>query len=228
MTWCWNFKCIWTNGGVKGQMEASHEFTCLLCGNDCWEMVQHKYIIDLESNGTFSEKILRSHGDKRRNPLVIKPTSFEQCVGLRCFISLAENRVCELPSCKRKMSRGTGREISRAVLWACSCKQRHRDEIWKVAAGKQKWQMNKTVLYTKTQNTANQKLTGIRKRQEKSIQMFFCTTSVNYRQVSALCPLIAANHKILLQWKGKTNLCWGNKQQPANTSCLWLMSTIEL
>lgn len=87
----------------------------------------NKYIIDLDPNRTCSETILRSHSDKWRNPVFIKATS--SCAGLQWFLNSATNQICELPSCKRKMSRGTRREISRTVLRACSCKRRHRDEI---------------------------------------------------------------------------------------------------
>lgn len=82
----------------------------------------NKYIIDLDSNRTSSETILRSHSDKWRKPaFFFKATSFG--AGLQRFVNSATNQVCELPSCKRKMSRGTRREISRTVLWARSCKK---------------------------------------------------------------------------------------------------------
>lgn len=103
----------------------------------------NKYIIDLDSNRTSSETTLRSHSDKWRKPafflfFFLKATSF--WAGLQRFVNSATNQVCELPSCKRKMSRGTRREISRTVLWARSCKKEDTEMKFKkrnVAAGEQ-------------------------------------------------------------------------------------------
>lgn len=82
-----------------------------------------------------------TNGESQR--FFFKATSF--WAGLQRFLNSATNQVCDLPSCKRKMSRGTRREISRTVLWARSCKK--KKERWSlkrnVAAGEQMWEWSR-------------------------------------------------------------------------------------
>lgn len=127
----WIWKGIWDKcWGSKGKWRPSMSLPVCSVAMTV-EKWYNKYIIDLDSNRTPSETILRSHSDKWRKPALfffLKP----RLSGLACngFWTGLQIKFCELPSCKRKMSRGTRREISRTVLWARSCKE--KTQRWKL------------------------------------------------------------------------------------------------
>lgn len=78
-----------------------------------------------------------------------------------------------LPSRKREMSRGTRREVSRTILWACSCKQKQKTKITTAA-----WKQHSILLNSQLQSASKTK-------PDHSCMLLCCYVQKKYKKISS-------------------------------------------